>query len=286
MNYPIDNMNFIVLNVGHAVHDNDWNWNDVRSPFTRLYYVTDGEAKVKIHSTVYDLKPGHMYLIPSFVLHDDICQGHFEHYYLHIYEDIQSESKLFEDWNFPLEIEGSPKDIECFRRLMEIHPSMSLPQSNPNTYDNEPNLIRSIIKNKGQKFCDLVESRGLVYILISKFLKEAHAKVDVSDDRVRDILCFIRKNINQELRVEDLSKHFCISQDHFIRIFKKETGETPLRYIINRKIERAQLLLTTESTPVKIIAYNLGFDDASYFNRLFKHKVGVSPQRYREQFKK
>jgi AraC-like DNA-binding protein len=73
----------------------------------------------------------------------------------------------------------------------------------------------------------------------------------------------------------------CISKDHFIRLFKKETGMTPVQYISQKKIEKAQLLLVTEEMPIKEIAFLLSYEDHSYFNRLFKKITGETPQEYR-----
>ena len=75
----------------------------------------------------------------------------------------------------------------------------------------------------------------------------------------------------------------CMSVDHFIRLFKKEVGVTPLQYINQKKMEKAQLMLVTETVLVKDIAYLLGFNDYSYFIRLFKKIVGITPKQYREQ---
>lgn len=43
----IDQLHLLVLNVGLAIHNADWNWKNVNSPFTRLYYINEGIAKLK-----------------------------------------------------------------------------------------------------------------------------------------------------------------------------------------------------------------------------------------------
>ena len=78
----IDIFHPLTLNVGLAIHNADWNWQNVTSPFTRIYYVTKGHAKIILPSGEYQLKPGHMYMIPSFTLHSYSCEEHFEHYYI------------------------------------------------------------------------------------------------------------------------------------------------------------------------------------------------------------
>lgn len=286
MNINLNELNLLVLNVGYATHDRDWNWEDVSSPFTRLYLVTEGHARLRIDSRLYELTPGHLYLIPTFVRHTDICDSLFAHYYIHIYEDTRSYFRLFEDWEFPVEAEADEMDYLLFKRLCDLNPSMHLPQSNPVSYDNNSTLLENIQRNKARGFCNKVESRGIVYQLVSRFLKDARPKDEVSDDRVQKVLSFIRKNIDKKMEVGELAEMSCLSKDHFIRIFKKENGESPMSYIISRKLERAMLILATEDTPVKTIAFNLGFEDHSYFNRLFKSRLGITPQQYREKKKR
>lgn len=285
INLNLNELNLLVLNVGHAIHDKDWNWEEVSSPFTRLYLVTDGHAHLKINSSLYELTPGHLYLIPSFVRHSDICDSLFAHYYIHIYEDSRSNFRLFEDCEFQVEVEANELDLQLFKRLCALNPSMHLPQSDPVSYDNNSTLLMNIQRNKAREFCNKVESRGIVYQLVSRFLKGARVKDEVSDDRVQKVLSFIRKNLNKKIEVTELAEMSCLSKDHFIRIFKNETGEAPMSYIISRKLERAMLILATEDVPVKTIAFNLGFEDHSYFNRLFKSRMGITPQQYREKKK-
>ena len=56
---------------------------------------------------------------------------------------------------------------------------------------------------------------------------------------------------------------------------------TPLKFINQKKIERAQLLLVTQPVSVKNIALALAYEDFSYFNRLFKKTTGFTPKDYR-----
>ena len=275
-------MYFLTLNVGYAYHNADWNWKQVSSPFTRLYYVTKGHARIVLPDKAQELTPGHLYLIPAFTTHSNECEGVFEHYYVHIYEDAQSDSSFLDDFIFPIEVPANEIDLHLFQRLCEINPSMRLPQSNPMSYDNNSMLLQSIAKNKQRILCDRVESRGILYQLIARFLKDAQLKLEISDDRIQRCLVYIRKNINQNIKIETLAEIACISRDHLIRLFKKETGVTPIQYISNKKMEKAQLLLVSGNMSIKEIAYMLSYDDLSYFNRLFKKNTGVSPTEYRQ----
>lgn len=270
MTQSIDQLHLLILNVGLAIHNADWNWRNVNSPFTRLYYVTEGAARILLPTGIQELKPDHLYLVPSFTTHSYLCDTHFAHYYLHIYEDHQSESSILEDFSFPTEIPAGDLELPLIKRLCGINPTMQLPQSDPTSYDNNPTLIKNIIKNKQRTFCDKVESRGIVYQLMARFLKDAQPKAEINDDRIQKVLSYIRKNIYKTIDIDSLAAISCLSKDHFIRLFRKEVNNTPLQYINQKKIEKAQLILITDSMPIKNISYLLAYEDHSYFNRLFK----------------
>ena len=282
MNLQVEQMHPLVLNVGLAVHNADWNWKNVNSPFTRLYYVTEGSAQIELPDGIYTLSPKHMYFIPAFTIHTNICKSNFVHYYLHIYEDHYSDNDWLDHWKFPVEIEATDLDLALFKRLCEINPHMTLQKSDPTTYDNNPTLMQNLIKNRQRAFCDKVESRGIVFQLLSRFFKQGQSKME--DNRIAKTVLYIRKHLNEAIELEKLAEISCLSKDHFIRLFKKELGTTPLQYINQKKIEKAQLLLITEELAVKEIAFQLAFDDYSYFNRLFKKTTGVTPQEYRRLY--
>lgn len=282
MNFSVDQLHLFTLNVGCCHHEGDWNWMNVRSPFSRLYYVTEGTAQVDMPSGRYTLRPGYLYFIPAFTTHSDICDSHFVHYYIHIYEEQKDGMYILDELDMPIEVKAEAGDLELIRRLCYITPFLKLPESNPVVYDNHQTLVNNFQLNQRRSFYDKVESRGILFILISRFLKLAQTKSEVKDDRIHQTLTFIRKNLNSTLDINALAERACMSKDHFIRIFKRETGETPNTFITQRKMEKAQLLLVTTDQPVKSIADTLGYDDHSYFNRLFKKYAGLTPQQYRE----
>ena len=144
----VDKLHPLVLNVGLAVHNADWNWKNVNSPFTRLYYITEGTAQIQLSGGIQILKPNYLYFIPAFTIHSYICNSYFCHYYLHIYEEHQSDTNLLDEWEFPVEIPAGDLDLALFQRLCAINPHMSLPKSDPSTYDNNSTLMENLLKNK------------------------------------------------------------------------------------------------------------------------------------------
>ncbi|MDD6891502.1 MAG: AraC family transcriptional regulator [Bacteroidales bacterium] len=282
MNYPIDELHLFTLNVGFAYHNADWNWKNVRSPFARLYLVTEGEASVQLPSGEYPVTPGHLYFIPAFTTHNYVCGSTFAHYYLHIYEKRDEGAGILDEWDLPFEVASCQQDLELLQRLAHLNPFLKLPRSNPEAYDNQQTLVSNFQLNVRRPFCDKVESRGILFILLSRFLKYATPRADVADSRIRQVLVHIRRHIGESLDLDELAELACMSKDHFIRTFKKEVGETPNVFLVNRKMEEAELLLVTTDCSVKQVALRLGYEDGSYFNKLFKKYAGMTPQQYRE----
>ena len=282
MTGSVDSLNLLLLNVGLATHNADWNWKDISSPFTRLYYVSEGHARVILPSGVQELKVNHLYLIPAFTVHSYQCDSYFRHYYLHVYEDTRSKTSFFEDWDFPVEVAAKEMDLSLVKRLCEINPAMKLKQSDPNTYDNNPTLIQNILRNKQRMFFHQIESRGIIYQLFSRFMKDAKPKTNVTDNRIQNVLAIIRKKIYEKITIHQLAESCNLSEDHLIKLFKKETGSTPLQFINHKKIEKAQLILAFNDMPIKNVAYALSFENHSYFNRLFKTMTSMTPQEYRD----
>lgn len=282
MNCSENELNLLTINIGFANHQADWNWKNVRSPFARIYLVTEGEAKVIIEDRCIRLTPGHLYFIPAYTTHSYVCTGLFCHYYLHLYEDNISGTSMMDEWSLPTEIESVRMDGELLKRLCDINPLLKLPESNPDSYDNNKTLINNIQLSKQQPLCYKIESRGITAMLFSRFMKFAKSKNDVNDARIQRAISYIHNHMNERIELSTLIDKACMSKDHFIRIFKSEMGITPNAYIIQRKIEKAELLLVTTQLPIKIIAKSLGYEDSPYFNHTFKKTTGATPNQYRK----
>lgn len=274
----------LMLNVGHVVHNGDWNFSDVSSPFTRIYYVTGGEAQIMQGSSLHSLTPGNMYIVPPFVKHTNICSGFFSHYYIHIYEDNTDGSGLIDNLDFPFSISGTQHDRVLFETICDNNESMRLKCSDPRIYDNKTSLIECVRLNRERPLYDRMESAGIIYQLLSRFVKAAKPRYASADKRIVQALRYIGENMYGNVTLEDIAHEAYMSRDHFIKVFNREVGCSPIQYIIRQKMMKAQLMLASSDSPIKDIALFLGYDDFSYFSQLFKRHVGKTPLQYRNSF--
>lgn len=275
----VDNLNLLVVHIGRKHCRADWNYRNVCSPFARIYYIISGEAEIDTPDGTLTLAPGNMYLIPPFTPHTCRCRNEFDHCYVHLYND--SGAYLLEDWTLPAQIRGSAEDLTRIRRLAELCPGMELSQTDPRAYDNQRSLTRRIQENRSRDLHARIESRGLIYLLLSKFTCRAVPKNYVRDSRINAVLAHIRTHLSEPTDVGALASMVHLSKERLVRLFSKEIGMPPLLYATSKRIERAQLRLATEDAPVKEIAFTLGFEDHSYFHRLFKKHTGMTPLQYR-----
>lgn len=71
----------------------------------------------------------------------------------------------------------------------------------------------------------------------------------------------------------------------FKRRFRKATGMAPIDYVHALRLEEAKQMLETDDVPVEAVAAEIGYEDTSFFRRLFRRKVGLSPSDYRRRFR-
>lgn len=103
---------------------------------------------------------------------------------------------------------------------------------------------------------------------------------------IEDVVAYISQHLNERLAVSDLAERSYMSEYHFIRTFKKETGYTPHAYIMDARMNVAKFLLTNSDEPIKVILAKCGFSDLSVFGAAFRKSTGVSASEYREKAKR
>ena len=111
-------------------------------------------------------------------------------------------------------------------------------------------------------------------------------KETISPGLLRRIVDLIEDRLADKLLVETLADNAGLSRSHFSRAFQAATGQSPQEFIIGRRISRARELLAGTDEPVGQIAAATGFSSQSHLSTAFKKRLGVSPARYRESFRR
>jgi AraC family transcriptional regulator, arabinose operon regulatory protein len=99
------------------------------------------------------------------------------------------------------------------------------------------------------------------------------------------VIYYLRENVEKNLTLEHIASHFGYSPSHFSALFKEETKQSPIKYFITLKIEKACQYIELSNMKISDIYPKLGFQDAAYFTRIFGKIMGISPSKYREREK-
>jgi YesN/AraC family two-component response regulator len=274
-----------LLNVGYAILGPLWDYDDVISPFIRLYYITKGSAMVYHSNEAIELKPGHIYLIPSYTFGRYKCDEYHEQYYICALEELNNGYSIFNHCSFIYELEASTMDLYHFQRLMEINPNRQLENYNPKVYDNRPTLMDFEKKNEELSLSAYMETHAILEILLSRFIRTANSQSPKGNIKKEFgmVLNHIHSKLHEPLTVKELADYCHLNTDYFSRIFNENFGMRPNKYIQSKRIERAKLLLLSTNNSLKQIAEKVGLDNSSYFTRIFKNHTGKTPSVFREK---
>ncbi|MBC8060816.1 MAG: helix-turn-helix transcriptional regulator [Clostridiaceae bacterium] len=244
--------------------------------FYECYFFISGDVTYLIEGKIYCLEPGDIILINSKELHQAIINS----------KDVTYERiVLWIDRSFLKEISTMETDLSlCFESLIRknvLRANFELQQN-----------IRSLLN----KLISLEEYKGIGYELLYKayiielmvhinnitFNDKIRLDVNIKKSNLIDgIIKYINEHIEEDITVDELSECFYLSKFHLSREFKKHTGTTIHRYIIQKKLIEAKELILKD-TPITSVYKQCGFGDYSNFFRAFKNEYGVTPKQFYE----
>lgn len=99
---------------------------------------------------------------------------------------------------------------------------------------------------------------------------------------IKSLLNYIKQNYNKNFTLLTMSKLFYINEKYLGKLFKDQTGYSFHQYINNMRLEKSTSLLRNSDDTILSVAMKCGFNNVTYFNRLFHEKYNVSPTKYRE----
>jgi AraC family L-rhamnose operon transcriptional activator RhaR/AraC family L-rhamnose operon regulatory protein RhaS len=117
------------------------------------------------------------------------------------------------------------------------------------------------------------------------YLSRAYGRAKHPDSqallRIAAAISHLETNFAEAVELDDLAGIAHMSKRSFLRTFQAATGQSPIAYLIQIRVNRAADRLRTTDEPVTDVAFACGFQDSNYFARQFKQVMGVSPREYR-----
>lgn len=244
--------------------------------FYEFYLYLSGDVTYLIEGKSYNLKSGDIVLINTRELHRAVINS-----MKMPYERIV----LWINKSFLNELSTPETDLtQCFENVekanviradFQIHQNVRAQLSKLLELENYKGLGKDLLY-KAYIIELIIQLNNLVLSHKSDF------DIDVTKSSLIDgIVEYINNHINEELTIDELSKEFYLSKFHLSREFKKYTGTTIHRYIVQKKLIQAKELIL-KNYPINSVYKQSGFGDYSNFFRAFKNEYSISPKQFYE----
>lgn len=145
--------------------------------------------------------------------------------------------------------------------------------------ENVGNFCTDCIESLTKSFSETVDNFKNISLLCS-LLSEICTELNLGHSKIAPAISYINENYLKPIDPDHLAELCTMSRSQMYRLFKEETGATPVEYRNRLRVEKARLLLVENEYSVGEIALNLGFESIYYFSRVFKKHTGVSPTHY------
>ena len=217
---------------------------------SRIFYFIRGSARVRTGRGARRITPGRFTLLPAgMALPITYERSEFLVYHLHVYDE--SGQSVFDP-------------APGIRRLADH------------------SLERHV--EKAFRSGDWPRVDALGFDLVMRFLAdclEGIALRHVRTERFHDVIAAVRENPSPRTSVTSLAERFGFSREALSKGFRRATGVPLKDYILDVQLRRARELLTYTDLPASSVAHDLGYEDPSYFFRVFKRLTRMTPGEYR-----
>ncbi len=161
----------------------------------------------------------------------------------------------------------------CARTAIRSGVSLNVAKSS------ESDWIRRVESMRG-----IGDASRIVQAMYTEFqrLIRQSGEADGLSKAVRDCRDYIRMNYTKALSAEEIARHCGYTEYYLTRKFAKETGMKLTDYIRSVRLDAAKVMLLTSQKDIQQISEELQFGSRSYFDRVFRQEIGMSPRQYRE----
>ncbi len=244
-----------------------------------LVFFTAGKSQVVLGEQSFTCSKGDVLIIPPGVRHwtrvlDEKVERHCFHFdWVHGLAEPKSPF-VFEASGEYRRSQSKPAPRWLKIRLPFYSKSIPLQQSLP--------LLHQLAGCNADVPEGNLRRRGLFLQLLSELLAVRKMKGETvhggkSLRLVQSVKQRIEKDFRQALSMSSLAREFKVSPVHMARAFRIVVGMSPLQYVHRLRLEEAYRLLSTSAKNVSETAMDVGFDNANYFSRLFRKKMGMPP---------
>ena len=249
--------------------------------FTELTFILSGKGKYNVEGEIFDVEAGDLIICNPGDKHQNIV--------LNPKEPTVEFFAGFTDFNFK---NMPPNSILLKDGGHVLHTSADSKQEiSKHCYE----MIAENEACKPGKYFMLKTHLMQILLLIMREITESHDDSQCGCNfesynksyAVKKIINYLNENYNQKISLEQIAHNMFLSSVYISKIFKEETGESPINYLIKIRLNKARdILEKSDAGSIKSIANQVGYEDVYHFSKLFKKYYGVSPLHYKKSLTK
>jgi len=134
-----------------------------------------------------------------------------------------------------------------------------------------------------EQFTSVEQLNVWLSVMLHRFINYTFDFTQVKhSDVVFKAMNYIKANYAGKITLDDIAKHVFLSRSYLSTVFKDDTGMSVTDYIKHIRIEKSKLFLLDNRIKLADIAALCGFEDQSYFTKVFRSEVGISPKKFRD----
>ena len=246
-----------------------------------IIYIKKGQGLITVDLTPYPVSAGSiLFILPG---------------QLHSIEQYDKASMEYENILFKLDLLISKQTDSCFQNYFSplLNGHLSIPTLLEPSHPYYAPISACI--DGADEICktyppayELAIKAQLFYmfhILFSKCCntKPQH-KTTKTLDKMKLVIKYVENNYMEKISIADMARELDLSESHFMKLFKNTMGTSFTSYLNEYRLTMVSRLLISSESSILDIAAESGFDNLSYFNRMFKKRFGMTPREYRKAF--
>ncbi|NGU67417.1 AraC family transcriptional regulator [Clostridium perfringens] len=230
-----------------------------------IHYVTKGYGTFKFNGKVYNLKKGDIFILLKGM-------------------QVEYVASIDDPWEYYwIGFSGSNAN-EYLNRTSITNSCVANCEENskiPQIILNMCEISKTYNPSKSDDILLLKELYSLLYALIKEFPKPFEYKDKELHTYIQDALNFINSNYMHSITVQEIADYVNLSRSYLYKMFIKNLGISPQRYLINLRMYKATLLLKSTKLPIGEVASSVGYSDSLLFSKTFSKHFSMSPLNYR-----
>lgn len=253
--------------------------------YIELTYILNGKCKYEINNEIYDVKKGDILFINPNDTHTTIVtdENNPPELFAIGFTDIYMSGLDMKENTFAFEnvspVYSCPEELS--ETLTGIIDRIMLEKANrlPGRYFYMHSCLVQIILEITRHF-HKAEDHTSSYLIAN--INEETLSSKGKKEIVESICEYMKEHYAEKISLEDIATNMYLSPIYISKIFKEQTGDSPINYLISIRLNKAANLLKNSLLPINEIASYVGYDNPYYFSKLFKKNFKQSPKEYRD----